>query len=285
MARKPDPFRAALGRQLLETQRLLAESVRQSLRPAPSPLSSHIASAAAARQQVLGISDEIRRQVIEAGKQMKRQWEQELPSNWQELGAREVDRIIDVMGVTGINLVWVPRQELVLEAVDLREQATVEALLVDRAEDVLEDVEQAAAEATHSKVVSTSEAAREAIAAYSAGNHRAAQALAAATLTHLVQDLLGFKQLADVRRKYRDEDPDHVALRLFRVTAVLRAAARALFREDEALPGFNRNASLHYVRGDQYTPANALAALLLTVGLLRELHELSSRDGNGSAPA
>ena len=194
-----------------------------------------------------------------------------LPANWRELDLADWERALRLGTEHGISVIWAPRVEIVRELIGAETEAERDRVLVEHRERILGDLESPLREATYDRFGHGPSMAWQALGALRDGHYAPAQSHAAAALTQLVHDNLGHAQLHDARRAFEQHDPMHVEMGMFRITALLRTLARALHRTDDARPGFNRHASAHGVATAQYSEANALAAMLLLVGLLREL--------------
>jgi hypothetical protein len=231
----------------------------------------------ALQEQIAGMGEPLRQAVAEA-----------MPPNWEGRDVGEVDRFLAMSAETGLNVVWVPRLDILEQLAAAEGEAERNAVLTDRRDDILPDIEACLDEVTHDGVADELHLAKSAVAAVRDGYEAPGQALAASVLSGLVHTTFDFKRLATARERFIRDDPDQVALRMFRVTVILRTFGRALARTDEADPGFNRHASLHALEG-QYTGPNAISALLLLAGVIREVDHLLHRQdrevGVGDAAA
>jgi hypothetical protein len=208
---------------------------------------------------------------------MRRAWLEALPPNWRGMSTDDVKACVDMAMESGLNVVWVPRREIVGALLGAEDDAAREAVLIDRTGDVLDDLAATLAEVTHPDLSDFRAAAAQAIDACRGGHFAAAQSHAAAALSGVVHRQFGETKFSKARERFERDHPDNVELRLLRMTTLLHVFARALTHTDYAQPGFNRHATLHGW-AYQHTHANAVAALLLLVGLLRELHEWFERE-------
>lgn len=200
------------------------------------------------------------------------------PDNWEGLESHQLIAATRLGSQSGINVLWVPRVEVIrqLLAVEDRERDSV---LVAAEVDIFDDFAAQLREVAHPGLDHVPKLAAEAIAAHRDGHHAPAQALAAAALSRVVHANFGYKRFADARIRFERDDPLHgVELPLFRISALMQTFGRALHHTDHAAPGFNRHASTHAIAEDQYTEANSIAAMLLLVGLLRELDYLFEQE-------
>jgi hypothetical protein len=214
--------------------------------------------------------------VRKQGEALKRLATEFFPPNWDGRATGEVDQILAMSQSTGLNTVWVPRLEIIRELLVAPDDAARNAVLVNREDDILEDMDSCLDGVTHTSTTEELRLARDAVSALRDGHPAAAQALAASVLSGLVHTAFAFKRFADARARFTRDDPNEVSMRQFRLTAILHTFGRALAKTDEADPGFNRHASLHAHEG-HYIREHAISALLLLVGVLREVDVLLNR--------
>jgi hypothetical protein len=204
------------------------------------------------------------------------------PPNWLGLETEDIFRAVELMVDFGINVAWVPRQDIILELVSAADATARDVVLIGREAKILHDLDECVDATDHEDVAAPVDALREAIQTFRDGHPRAAQALTAVALGSAIHDVLGHSKFADARKSFEELDPEP-PIQEFRLTAVLRCIARALQKTDIAGPGFNRHASAHRISAEQYTRANAIAGLLLVAGLLQELDFWQGRaDQDGS---
>jgi hypothetical protein len=191
------------------------------------------------------------------------------------------------MAESGICLVWIPPAGIVEAIACARSKDERDRVLLANAGPILEALDQAIGEATHPELSATADAAHEAVAIYRDGRIRGAQALAAATLSEVVEGHFGFEKFSLARQAFENERPSDAGLWSYRRVAIQSAIHAAILRSEELGPaaGFNRHLSVHGVSGDQFTPAHALAGLMLVVGALRELHEIYRVAERGFGPS
>ena len=197
-----------------------------------------------------------------------------LPPNWRDLGnSREVE-VLAIMAETGWCLVWCPRRELIerlLEAPDLEARTIV---LLGAQELVVEDMRACLAEITSEDVAGHRTAAQQAIDAFEAGHVEAAQALAAAAISALINGTLGLT--FHRAEESLQGDPMEASIKAFRKRAVFNMVSISLQRYyadrgDPVPASFSRHATAHSISNEQYTKVNSLAALLLLVAFIKEL--------------
>lgn len=205
-----------------------------------------------------------------------------LPANWLEMRIGLQDAARRTMAETGICLAWVPRPDVIAAIVAAKSQEERDRALVSNEAEILADLAAALAEAKSQELMDLAESAQQAVAAYRAGLRRPAQALAGAAITTVLADHFGEKNFAEARRRLTPRAPAAVDLRVARRAMLewcLLAAIALSYSEPP--PGFNRHLTVHRVGTKQYTDANALAGLMLLVGLLRELHEVYAIGDHG----
>lgn len=210
-----------------------------------------------------------------------------VPRNWWSLGIGTHQRASRLMAESGICLVWVPPPDVIKAIIRASDKEERDEVLVDHAEAILVAIDQVLTEVTHPRLSTTTAAAREAVAAHRAGFLKAAQSHAAAILGDVVERHLGFERFSNARCAFEREPADDAGLWSFRRVAVQAAIHAAISRSDELPPdaGFNRHLSVHGIDVRQFTPAHALAALMLVGGALRELHEIYRVAERGFGPS
>jgi hypothetical protein len=204
----------------------------------------------------------------------RRAWEEALPPNWQDFSIGEVTNTIDRVETTGYCLVWVPRAEIVREVLAADASHTAQILLTQR-DHVLDDVEAVLADVTEPTLSPERDAALAAARSFRAGHHQAAQALASSVFTSAVHRLFAMGTKA-TRKRMAETHPEEARIQQLRLRTIFLAGTRALdeFRPDKARPvrsEFNRHNTAHRITVEQWTEANALCAIMLSTGLVREL--------------
>jgi hypothetical protein len=209
-----------------------------------------------------------------------------IPLNWLELGVGSHRRVRKVMLETGICLIWVPRPEIVKKLIAPMSKAERDEVLLADEETILADVSECVFAVGHPRLDDLRQSGEEAIAAYRDGHRRAAQALSAALLGAVLTDHFGYQKFDEARRAFESDHPEQVDPRANRIASIqwsIREAIRSSY--DWPPPeGFNRHLSAHAVDSDQYTDANALSALMLVAGALRELQEIYAATDRGLPP-
>lgn len=211
------------------------------------------------------------RRVIEVWRE---EFRRTLPPNWQALDEAEIEVAGDIMERTGWSLAWTPPADVVRKVVAAENDEARKVLLLAEEARVMVDLDRLLAErVTVPELADVRAAAVEGLETYRGGQWRAAQALAAATITTAVHDSLGLRDFVQVRRELKKMHPDEMDFRDLRLALVMTAARKALDRHhfDRLPANFNRMASSHWVKAPQYSPVNALTALMLLVSLAVEL--------------
>ncbi len=202
-------------------------------------------------------------------------WRDSMPSNWVELAPDEAISVGELMAETGLSLAWVPRVDIVraILAADADERADV--LLAHEGE-VVEDLRTCLADVAAPSLQELRAHLAKAVGAYAAGFPEPAQSHAANVFSTTLEVPLSLS-FSKAREEFARHRPDDVDIRSFRRAAIYQAARKAIARyvvdEKGGNPpsDFNRHASTHHVSYVQFTPANALASVLLATSLLREL--------------
>lgn len=180
----------------------------------------------------------------------------------------------------GIPLVWVPRGPLVIALLEAPDRAARLALLLESAEDVIDDCEAVVTAAAHAALAEHRAMVGEAIAAWRAGMARAAQAAANVAVSHLLESVYAEGKLARLGRSpLRAPRRDTVALARMRVALILEASVGAVESHNPSDTSdwperYNRHLSAHQVSDAQYTPAHALIAVMLASALVAETDAL-----------
>ncbi len=202
----------------------------------------------------------------------QRIWHEARVPNWP-VGFDEITRIIDFMRETGYCLVWAPRPEIIEELLQAAPADRRDVLLLRR-EEILDDLTAVIVDVGEPSMQLVRQSAEEALAVFRAGNHRAAQALAAVIFTHVIHANFGHTT-SKALEMFMETEPEEAVLRDFRLRAIFMLARRALISWwplEEPVPGdFNRHASLHRLTAEQYTEHNALVGLMLVIPLVREV--------------
>jgi hypothetical protein len=109
---------------------------------------------------------------------------------------------------TGLNVVWVPRLDVIAQLVAAQGETDRNAVLIDRRDDILTDTEACLSEVTHGDVADDVQLARSAVAAVRDGYEAPGRALAASVLSGLVHTAFAFRRFAVARERFIRDDPD-----------------------------------------------------------------------------
>jgi hypothetical protein len=208
------------------------------------------------------------------------------PSNWWSVPQLDGDVATAIMQGEGIPLAWVPRAETVADLIAAPDAATRDTILVARTPDIVEDCRQRLAEVLDADLQHLEGLIDDALRALEQSIPTAAQALAANVFDTLLRDVRNRGRLfagSTGRFKYKHVTSgitpvsDETLIGLYRATCVLTPVLMALDEfnfETDPVPGrFRRHATAHRAGTTQYTPANAIIAVMLATSLLREAQE------------
>jgi hypothetical protein len=205
-----------------------------------------------------------------------------------QLGGRSDLDIGTAMGVIldeGIPLVWVPRPAIVAELVGAAGADVRDSILLSSRDDIAIDCLTVLGEVTAPELKPLAELAAETVSALRGGHGSSAQALAGNIFDTLLHDAarrgvvfaappVGYFKYDKVRKQITPVSDD-TAIRRFRPDCVLSAALAALEKYDPSDPPparFVRHATAHRACPAQYTPVNAIVAVMLVASMLREAH-------------
>jgi hypothetical protein len=208
------------------------------------------------------------------------------PPNWWSVAQLDGDAAIAIMQEEGIPLAWVPRAEIVADLIAAPDAAARDTILVARTSEIVEDCRQRLAEVLEDDLQHLDGLAGDALRALEQANPTAAQALAANVFDTLLRDVRHRGRLfagSSGRFKYQHVTggitpvSDETLVGVYRATCVLTPVLKALAEfnfETDPVPGrFARHATAHRAGTTQYTPANAVIAIMLATSLLREAQE------------
>lgn len=206
-----------------------------------------------------------------------------LPPNWPD-NANLID-VVELLEETGLPIVWVPRADVVAALLDASDAETRDRLLLDREDEILEDVRHVLGEIEDEELRGIAECATQGVACFTDGHHGPTQAWAATILTTVLQGTLQYASLAEARRKM-SMNWEEQSLRRLRLALVAMSVRHALaefwpHKGDPVPARFNRHASALWLSPEQFTRLNALISLMTVTSLIRELEQLL-RDGDVS---
>jgi hypothetical protein len=196
------------------------------------------------------------------------------PPNWYSLPPEFVARADRLVCKTGLCMIWVPGPEVVAKLLQAPDKATRDAVLVDCRAEILDSLDARLAEVMHPELAGLRALAAEAAQAARFGVPAAAQALAAAVISGIVNDHYGLS-FGSAREEFEIEAPATAGFWSHRRTLVQRSLQLAILKSGNrpADGGFNRHLSSHGSDPSHYGEVHAIEALLLMTGALRELEE------------
>ena len=196
------------------------------------------------------------------------------PPNWHSLPFGSVTRADHLVCESGLCLIWVPGPEVVAKLLQAPDKVARDTVLVNCRAEILDSIDARLAEVSHTELAELRALAAEAVQAARVGIPAAAQALAAAVLSAVVNDHYGFS-FGLAREEFETEAPATAGFWSHRRALVQRSLQLAILktrdRPDDG--GFNRHMSSHCSDPSHYGEAHAIEALLLMAGALRELEE------------
>lgn len=208
-------------------------------------------------------------------------WMQELlPPNWPD--DLRHDRAQRVQTRDGIPLVWVPRANIVRDLVEAASSKTRNTIILQHADELLEDVEESLDVLGGFDQVSDQVGfVRQAIDAYRAGSLVVAQMALACILDSLVFEHLAVRH-AHVPGHVERLNDEAVMVDFILATSMapLIRAYESYFplRGDKVPKHFNRHASVHSGNPRQFSRRNTLVALMLVVSFLRTIKHYAERE-------
>jgi len=206
-----------------------------------------------------------------------------LPPNWKDVPDLDVSTVIGIVLEEGVPLVWVPQAAIVAELVGAANADARDGILVSSRVDIADDCLTVIREITDAKLKPLARLAAEAVIALRTGHSSSAQALATNVFDTLLRDATrrgmifvgspdGYFKYPKVRKQITPVSDD-TDIGQFRSDCVLSAALAALqdYDPSDPPPGrFVRHATAHSARPEQYTPVNAIVAVMLMASTLRE---------------
>jgi hypothetical protein len=208
------------------------------------------------------------------------------PPNWEEVPGQDVDDLADkavaIIQGEGIPLVWVPRPQTVRALVRAADADARDSILLVSRDDISDDCTAVLTEVTAAELMPLADLGAHAVGALRDGNAAPAQALATNVFDTLLRDMgrrgvifdgpLGYFKYDKVRKRIEPVSGE-TRISQYRAACVLAAAVPALQDYEPADPApvrFVRHATAHRVGPEQYTPVNAIVAVMLMTSMLRE---------------
>ena len=189
----------------------------------------------------------------------------------------DIDKIISIIQNDGLPLVWVPRAQIVTEVLAASGPAARVRVLIDHANEVVEDCDIVLGAVTHSSLAGQVPLAKRAVDAFSSGHHEAAQALAV-----VVTETAVARAISDKYKKVKSQvlfDPNLVPYTELRLRAAL-APIDPFYTAWYATSGapapqaLSRHVTVHQADHNHFTHGNAAVAIMLATSVLRALQEL-----------
>jgi hypothetical protein len=213
--------------------------------------------------------------LAEFANQVQEAWRRAKPPNWADLEPSEVTDVIRRVEQTGYCLVWIPRTEILREVLESN-PANTARILSTRSEEVLDDCLEVLTDVGHDRLTLERDAVAEAIRGFRNGYTLGAQALAASVFTSTITVRFQTGKTSKIKKEMLNEYPEDAGISQLRLRTIFLAGGRALddFRPDTGWPirtEFNRHNTAHRITAEQWTPTNALSAIMLTTALLREI--------------
>lgn len=211
-----------------------------------------------------------------------------LPENLVGLDAKDLYTILEMGEEDGLSLAWAPRAEIVKALFPLKERQERYALLSERRDDVLDDVDASLQSVTHPELTSMVAILSAATRTARAGFDEGAQALAGNVLeTAMKKHGNAWTRCSFPQVTYPPKAGHHgtigsalgdaddwgdLTLRQFKHYLVL-AGMRNAFGPGATQDTFNRHLGAHQASPDAYRPEFVLPAILLAHALLRALDQ------------
>ena len=205
------------------------------------------------------------------------------PPNWEKLPDLDINKAISIIVDEGVPLVWVPQPDIVTELAGASTADERDVILIASRGDIAADCLTVIGEISDVNLTPLAGLAAEAVRAMQCGHSPAAQALAGNVFDTLLRDTTrrgvifggapaGYFQYGKVRNQI-ELASDETVIRRFRPDCVLSAALSALQQYEPSDPPparFARHATAHRACPEQYTPLNAVVAVMLMTSMLRE---------------
>lgn len=232
--------------------------------------------------QLPKLSEGITAHVAKASEPLRALVASVVPSNWPRGMLTRLDEVDAILEDEGIPLVHVPRAAIVTELLDAATPKDRLAVVTDRCDDIAADCDAVLAAGSYSTELDGQlPLARSAVAAFLAGHHESAQALAVNVCdTYLKTHMKG---VGAGKRTTYDDIAQAVSIdknatgpvgTWLNVLYALAPVARFLtqWNPDSANPGpapvtFSRHASIHGASADVYNKTNATVAIMLVTSL------------------
>jgi hypothetical protein len=208
------------------------------------------------------------------------------PPNWDPDGVR-LRYIRAIVGDDGIPIAWVPRGAIVTELMAANNRAERIEILDSHRADIVSDCTDCLEACSAIELADAATMAKRALDAFGDGHYQAGQALAVVVAERIITDHLadgpgpGSYDRAKREAEFRGDIMLAELRRTVAVAPIVRFYARWFpWDDDPPPPELSRHVSVHHADSQQYSPSNALLALMLLVSLLREFTEWTSADSD-----
>ncbi|GDY49069.1 hypothetical protein SANT12839_099510 [Streptomyces antimycoticus] len=209
-----------------------------------------------------------------------------MPANWR--GSRlDYSEMIALMQ-EGVPLAWVPPADVIQQLLTADDPASRARVIDDCRPTILASCEAALASVTDTRFIAQRALLEECVRMAEHGMFSGAQALAANVWDTLIRGLAfanpewlkpngqwqGYPKVLENIPAVEDDDP---TIRQFREAAAFLPFPQALktFWPPTPVPqNFNRHATAHAAATTQYTPVNAVTAVMLAVSVLRDIDDM-----------
>ena len=195
------------------------------------------------------------------------------PDNWAGKPPPDWESLVETAEM-GIAVTWVPRRTLLDAVLSAFTYELKTVVLYDNRNAVLDDCEAVVATVDLNELQDIRHAVEEATAAARAGYRSAAQSLASAAVSELLESTFKHRKLGTAKSRFESVRLNEVSLLKSRYLIGMKAAVVALEDHDLTrgrVPSrFNRHATAHRVSGIQYNFSSTLVSVLLASSLLKE---------------
>ncbi|MFF5505819.1 hypothetical protein [Streptomyces roseolus] len=206
-----------------------------------------------------------------------------LPGNWRPLTSLNLTAMTKVIE-EGVPLAWVPPHDVILALVAAPDAVTRAGVLDANRTSIVDCCHQVLAEIARPDLQDQKRLLEEAAVLADGNTYSAAQALAASVWDTVYRGVWRAEPTFQSGPRFRydqviaklppiDIDAAVIEFRQACVFGPFTKACENFFDTSPVPTAYNRHATAHAAGATQYTPANALTALMLAVSLLRELEE------------
>lgn len=215
---------------------------------------------------------------------LRRLLESARPTNWAEVDTEQAQPLV----AAGWPIVWVPRSSLVTALIAAPDDAARRAVLLEHADDIIDDVASAAGDLKSEQLAFLGGLAGQAVNCARRGEFGAAQATATAVADTAIRKFwkLNAKEVRALGRPDFDDVPIRSLLQALCGAVLARVFEQFWVERGDPEPdSYNRHASIHGASEKQYTTVNGLLGLMTASLLCQVDHELSPKRDRSEAPA